>query len=244
MTPHLAPGAIAAGSSERLLENLSCLSVGRRQEMGVDPERGRSPTGVADPTRHRTQVDPAGDELGGRVVADRAALSGGRAVWPAARTGASPSPGAWAAGQPGQRRTHRHRRRAARRRPPPARHSGADAPPAAPRCPRRAPAGERRGSWCPSPPSGRRPGTGCAGSELGRLQFDAPPPQRAQLPAPGARRRGQPQQDREVRVSLVGGLQEPGDLLWGGRSDLQPSRVVAGWPGPPGSAGIQPQRAA
>ena len=56
------------GAPERLLKNLSCLSVGRGQEVCIYPERGRSPAGVADPARHRPQVDPAGDELGGRVM--------------------------------------------------------------------------------------------------------------------------------------------------------------------------------
>jgi hypothetical protein len=114
--------------------------------MGVDPERGRSPTGVADPARHRAEVDPPAMSWWPRSDADRAAESGGRAVWPAARTGGSPSPGAWAAGQPGRRRTHRRRRRATRHTPPPAQHSDAGAPQAAQRCLRKGPAGGRRGS--------------------------------------------------------------------------------------------------
>jgi hypothetical protein len=65
--------------------------------------------------------------------------------------------------------------------------------------------------------------------ELGRLQVNMRPPQRAQLSPPSTRRRGQPQQDREIRISLVGGLKEPGDLLWGGRADL--GRPKSGWAG-------------
>jgi len=78
--------------------------------------------------------------------------------------------------------------------------------------------------------------------ELGRLQVDIPPPQGAQLPSPSARRRSQPQQDREVGISLVGGRKEPGDLLWG-RADLDRPES-GGLASAAGLAGIQHQRAA
>ena len=79
--------------------------------------------------------------------------------------------------------------------------------------------------------------------ELGRLQVNVPPPQGAQLPSPSARRRGQPQQDREVGISLVRRLKEPRDLLWGGgRISADSSR--GGLASAAGLAEIQPQRAA
>ena len=65
--------------------------------------------------------------------------------------------------------------------------------------------------------------------KLGRLPVDMRPSQRAQLPSPSARRRGKPQQDREIRIGLVSGLKEPGDVLWGGRTNL--GRAESGWAG-------------
>jgi hypothetical protein len=97
------------------------------------------------------------------------------------------------------------------------------------------------GVLLPQPASGLEQVT--QDQELGRLQVDIPPPQGAQLPSPSARRRSQPQQDREVGISLVRRLKEPGDLLWGGgRISADPSR--GGLARAAGLAEIQPQRAA
>ena len=115
----------------------------------------------------------------------------------------------------------------------PLQHSGADAPQQ-----RHAVLGERqpasaRGSWCPSRPSGRRPGTGCAGSGA------RPPPGRcfptAARTAPRAERPSSrpataaPRSPGRPRKPSPGAERPP--LGWAVGS--QPSRVVVGWPGPP-----------
>jgi hypothetical protein len=182
--------------------------------------RGQSdPTPSADPPRRRSAGWP-------RSGADRAASSGHQAAWRVVRTGASPSRDAWVVGRPDRTRTHTHPRTAAPRSRCPL---GAAAPmllqePHAVLRQRESTGGVGLGVLLHQPARGLEQVP--QNQELARLQVSAPPPQRAQLPAPSTRRRGQPQQDREVRVRRVGRLQQPRDLLGGGRSDL--SRAEAG----------------
>jgi hypothetical protein len=57
------------------------------------------------------------------------------------------------------------------------------------------------------------------------------PPQRTQLPTPGARGRRKPQQDREVRISFIGSLKDLRNLSRAGRPDIggtEPGRASEG----------------
>ena len=70
---------------------------------------------------------------------------------------------------------------------------------------------------------------GAGDEDFAVLQVDVRPLERAELAAPGAGDGRQPEVDREVRVVLVGGGQEPGDLFGRRRADRRRHR-----PGPCG----------